>query len=111
MNENGKLKALVERMHDALVSIDIATIEDVMAASDGSTCEQIADAVKAMRAERDALRADNQRLRAVIQRAIVGLEVAGDFNLVAAALNERDHLRAALDAATPADGNGNEVAE
>lgn len=48
-------------------------------------------------------------LREAVQSAIVGLEVAGDFNLVAAALNERDNLRAALaptgDATTGRDGN------
>jgi hypothetical protein len=41
--------------------------------------------------------AEIKRLRVAIQSAIVGLEVAGDFNLVAAALNERTHLRAALE--------------
>jgi hypothetical protein len=52
----------------------------------------------------DTQAAEIERLRSVIRSAIVGLEVAGDFNLVAAALNVRDTLIAAL--AAPANGDG-----
>jgi IMP cyclohydrolase len=52
-----RLENVIKRQHLALLDIDMATIEDLMAASEGSTLEQIVERVKALRAERDALRA------------------------------------------------------